>query len=261
MRFTLPLLARRVLRPPISPPDIEVAELTKKYANLPEKYIKEVTSGVVYRTPRGINYRPKTQRVYNKWVGAERPWAIEADEERPETDYAPYVEPLRHWFFFKGDRVQVLVGKDAGKQGLIEAVIPERNWVVVGGLNGDVLPNKDDDGSVFGYNFVERPLLVHSQVALVDPGDLLPTEVEWGYTEEGEKVRVSVRTGRILPMSRKSIETHQYKSPATYAENEKDTVAANMNTTFQPKLMTFEMEIAEELGIQEDRVPKKTYWY
>lgn len=26
-----------------------------------------------------------------------------------------------------------------------------------------------------------------------------PTEVEWKYTEEGEKVRVSVRTGRIIP--------------------------------------------------------------
>lgn len=26
-----------------------------------------------------------------------------------------------------------------------------------------------------------------------------PTEVEWKYTEEGERVRVSVRTGRIIP--------------------------------------------------------------
>lgn len=27
-----------------------------------------------------------------------------------------------------------------------------------------------------------------------------PTEVEWRYTEEGERVRVSLRSGRILPV-------------------------------------------------------------
>lgn len=26
-----------------------------------------------------------------------------------------------------------------------------------------------------------------------------PTDIEWRYTEEGERVRVSVRTGRIIP--------------------------------------------------------------
>lgn len=27
----------------------------------------------------------------------------------------------------------------------------------------------------------------------------LPTEVAWRYTEQGERVRVSIRTGRIIP--------------------------------------------------------------
>ena len=27
-----------------------------------------------------------------------------------------------------------------------------------------------------------------------------PTEVEWRFTEEGEEVRVSARTGRIVPL-------------------------------------------------------------
>lgn len=162
---------------------------------------------VVYRTPRGINYRPKEQRLFKNWLGLERPWSIEADEEKESVDYAPYVEPLRDWFFFKGDRVstlpdlhasltcsghnefiyssnmlcliltiflqvQVLVGKDAGKQGIIDLVIRERNWVTVLGLNGDVVGNKDNDGKIFSYAFTERPLLVPTQVALVDPGDL-----------------------------------------------------------------------------------------
>lgn len=37
--------------------------------------------------------------------------------------------------WFKGDRVEVLVGKDKGKQGIINYVVQERNWVCVEGLN------------------------------------------------------------------------------------------------------------------------------
>ena len=40
-----------------------------------------------------------------------------------------------NWSFFKGDRVELLVGKDKGKQGIVKQVIEERNWVIVEGLN------------------------------------------------------------------------------------------------------------------------------
>lgn len=43
-----------------------------------------------------------------------------------------------------------------------------------------------------------------------------PTKVEWRYTEEGKKVRVSVRTGRILPIPLMAEETMDYKSKQTY---------------------------------------------
>lgn len=39
------------------------------------------------------------------------------------------------WSYFKGDRVEVLVGRDKGKQGIVKQVIQERNWVIVEGLN------------------------------------------------------------------------------------------------------------------------------
>lgn len=39
------------------------------------------------------------------------------------------------WSFFRGDRVEVLVGRDKGKQGIVKQVIQERNWVIVEGLN------------------------------------------------------------------------------------------------------------------------------
>lgn len=37
--------------------------------------------------------------------------------------------------FFRGDRVEIMVGKDKGKQGIVSQVIQERNWVFVDGLN------------------------------------------------------------------------------------------------------------------------------
>lgn len=103
---------------------------------------------------------------------------------------------------------------------------------------------------------------VTTQVALVDPSDLQSTPFEWRYTEEGEKVRVSSRTGRIIPLPKSMEETADYKSKKAYIEREKDTTAAVASEiTFEPKMMTFEMEVMQEMGIKEDRIPGKTYWY
>lgn len=43
-----------------------------------------------------------------------------------------------------------------------------------------------------------------------------PATVEWRYTEEGEKVRVSARTGRIIPLPNQAEETYDYKIKAAY---------------------------------------------
>lgn len=103
---------------------------------------------------------------------------------------------------------------------------------------------------------------VTDQISLVDPSDLQSTPFDWRYTEEGEKVRVSLRTGRIIPLPKSMEETIDYKSKKAYIEREKDTVAAVASEiTFEPTLQTFEMEIMKEMGIEEDRIPGKTFWY
>lgn len=108
------------------------------------------------------------------------------------------------------------------------------------------------------YSFLQ----VTNQIALVDPSDLVATPFEWRYTEEGERVRVSQRTGRIIPLPKSMEETVDYKSKKAYIEREKDTVAAVASEiTFEPSLQTFEMEIMKEMGIEEDRIPGKTFWY
>lgn len=50
------------------------------------------------------------------------------------------------------------------------------------------------------------------------------TKIEWRYTDSGEKVRVSIRTGRIIPIPLTNQETVDYKLPHIYREQPKDTI-------------------------------------
>lgn len=197
--------------------------------------------------------------------------------------------------WFKGDRVEILSGKDKGKQGYINYVVQvsrglyskdisglscrrnvfsaiallyctsfqERNLVTVEGLNTTFrVMGKDHDYPGMGL-LEEQPLRVTDQIQLVDPVDEKVTEVEWRHTEAGERIRVAVRSDTELPIPTQAFETIDYKTPGGYKENkEKDTKAADVEAiTYEPKLSTFEMDIMEAQGIKEDRIPHKTYWY
>lgn len=68
--------------------------------------------------------------------------------------------------------MEVLIGQDKGKQGIICQVFQERNWVIVEGLNCKLkLMGKSKDFSGI-YIKSEQPLLVTNEVSLVDPSDL-----------------------------------------------------------------------------------------
>lgn len=243
----------------------DLGELTKKYSNLPESYIKRKMIQVEYKTPRGFpQYLPRTLQREDYYFDIHRPWTEEfrKDNEIGKKIKKVYVEPIKDWSFFKGDRVEILKGKDKGKQGTVAQIIQERNWVIVEGLNckKELIGKTKTQPGV--YLQTEQPLLVTTDVALVDPADTKPVTIEWRYTEEGEKVRVSVRTGRIIPIPHQAEETYDYKIKAAYKESEKDTTAGDvLNITFKPALETFEMSIMREMGIEEDRVPVPTYWY
>lgn len=54
------------------------------------------------------------------------------------------------------------------------------------------------------------------------------TPIEWRYLEDGQRVRVSVRSGRIIPIPVSSQETIDYKLPQLYLEQAKDTTKADV---------------------------------
>ncbi|XP_005991715.1 large ribosomal subunit protein uL24m [Latimeria chalumnae] len=203
------------------------------------------------KTPPGYRY------------GMSRPWTVAAQKRNPpgKQRRKVFVEPMEKddWMMFRGDMVEILAGKDVGKQGKIIQVIRSRNWVVLEGLNTHyryIGKAADYWGT---YVPSEAPLLV-KDVSLIDPTDRKPTTVEWRYTEEGEKVRVSLRTGRIIP--KPVVARRDGIVPEQWKDGPKDTAVDDaLDKTFKPSLKTFEEEIMENIGIVETRRPKKSYWY
>ena len=96
----------------------------------------------------------------------------------------------------KGDRVVVLAGKDKGRQGVVQKVLPKDERVVVEGLNmvqRHTRPTQFDPQG--GIKNKEAPIHV-SNVALVDSKGKA-TRV--GFREEGgKKVRFAKTTGEVI---------------------------------------------------------------
>ena len=97
----------------------------------------------------------------------------------------------------KGDKVIVIAGKDKGKTGTIQKVIPELNRVVVEGVNIRKKHKKPtqqnpDGGIVEIYAPIDA-----SNVAIVDPKTKKATKVGHKVVK-GKKVRYAKASGTTL---------------------------------------------------------------
>ncbi len=97
----------------------------------------------------------------------------------------------------KGDKVIVIAGRDKGKTGTIQKVIPEQNRVVVEGINLRKKNNKPsqknpDGGIVEIYAPIDA-----SNVMLVDPKTKKPTRIGHKMVK-GKKVRFAKKSGTVL---------------------------------------------------------------
>lgn len=262
-------LARRA-RPAYDPDDLMIGlgKYTTDFSNLPERYIKRKITKVKYKAPEYKGYLPMMETHTIRTHNLDRPWTEKYWRENPpfsNKEMPPIVQPIRaaDWMWFRGDRVELLKGPDKGKQGYINMIVQERNWVTVEGLNCKYTmmgETPDFPGMMLKE---EMPLLVTTDIRLVDPVDEKPVEVEWRFTEAGERVRVSLRSGAVIPRPNKAEETMDYKTRANYQANKtKDTEPKVVeDITYEPRLATFEMDIMRAMDIQEPRRPGKTYWY
>jgi large subunit ribosomal protein L24 len=101
----------------------------------------------------------------------------------------------------KGDDVVILAGRDRGREGKVIAVYPERQRVLVQGVNIIRKNTKVNFQGVRGAKeggIVTQEAPIHvSNVALVDPESKKPARA--GYridSESGKKVRISRPSGK-----------------------------------------------------------------
>ena len=96
----------------------------------------------------------------------------------------------------KGDTVQVISGKDKGKQGTVSRVMPESNKVIVDGINV-VKKHQKASGTNKQGGIIDRDMpLDASNVMLVHKGK--PTRVGFKVLDNGKKVRVAKSTGEEI---------------------------------------------------------------
>ncbi len=98
----------------------------------------------------------------------------------------------------KGDRVQVLAGRDRGKRGEVLRVMPTDGRALVQGVNM-VKRHQKPRGLNQPGGIQEKEATIHlSNLALIDPASDKPTRVGCKTLEDGKKVRVSKRSGEVI---------------------------------------------------------------
>jgi len=96
----------------------------------------------------------------------------------------------------KGDKVVVLAGRDKGRTGEVEQVLPKENRAVVGGVNMAIRHTKQSQANPQGGRIPKALPIDLSNLALVDANGKA-TRV--GFRMEGdEKVRYAKTTGDVI---------------------------------------------------------------
>lgn len=98
----------------------------------------------------------------------------------------------------KGDTVVIIAGKDKGKKGKVLQVLPKQNRVIVEGVNMITKHQKPDQQLQQG-GIIKKEAAIHaSNVMLWDKKADLGVRVGYKFLDNGEKVRISKKTGEII---------------------------------------------------------------
>ena len=103
----------------------------------------------------------------------------------------------------KGDLVQVITGKDKGKQGKVIVAYPREDRVLVEGVNRVKKHTKAGQtargSKTGGIVTTEAPIHVSNVMLVVEKdGKKVATRVGYRFDEDGNKIRVAKRTGEDI---------------------------------------------------------------
>ncbi len=97
----------------------------------------------------------------------------------------------------KNDKVRVIAGKDKGKEGNVISFVPEKNRVIVEGVN--IIKKHQKPTQMTKGGIIEKEASIHiSNVMLVCPHCGKATRVGIKYLETGEKVRYCKKCGETI---------------------------------------------------------------
>jgi large subunit ribosomal protein L24 len=102
----------------------------------------------------------------------------------------------------KGDNVMVMVGKDKGATGTVIAAYPDKQKVLVQGVNmirkNKKVTNQGVRGAKEGGITTQEAPIPVSNVQLVDPETNRPARVGYRIDEDGKKVRILRPSGKEI---------------------------------------------------------------
>ena len=100
----------------------------------------------------------------------------------------------------KGDTVVVIAGKDKGAKGKVIQAYPERDRVIVEGVNRikkHTRISQTERGAQSG-GIVTQEASIHVSNVMVVDADGKPTRVGYRTNDEGKRVRISRRNGKDI---------------------------------------------------------------
>jgi large subunit ribosomal protein L24 len=160
----------------------------------------------------------------------------EMGRARHASKRGPPPPPIKKWNIVRGDRVQVLPPHaSAGKQGIVSSVYRLKSRLTVEGVNIHpkyIKANKER--GIPGRVMYEERTIPYSMVNLVDPVTNQPTRIVRKILEDGSKVRVSKKSGAIIP--RPEILLQRTKPKSTHVTDRDTEAYAVWDTTYQPKV-------------------------
>lgn len=96
----------------------------------------------------------------------------------------------------KGDRVEIVAGKDKGKKGKILFALPRKGTVVVEGLNKAKRHSRPTPKNPQAGGIIEKELPVHvSNVMIVCPSCGQVTRLGAKRDKEGKRIRICKKCG------------------------------------------------------------------
>ena len=99
----------------------------------------------------------------------------------------------------KNDQVLVRAGKDRGKRGRVLSVVPDKNRVIVEGVNLIKRHTRPNPQKNIKGGIIEREASIHlSNVMLIDPDSNEPTRIGSKTMPDGTRVRIGRKSGAVV---------------------------------------------------------------